>query len=282
MRLLISILTTIALVICYTAPPALADWDPNNPVDLASVKMHFPQLPDPNGWDVEILSLDIQHEIADDWLCTETGSVTDIHFWTSWYADDVALNLIDSMVVTIYSNDLTGPYSKPGVQLWTRTFGRDDYTMIPYGTGLQGWCDPQQDPPWNFEPGNHNLFQQVNIKYIQDPFIQQEGEVYWVGIYVYWLSGPHNPVGWKTADVEQYPPPYTGTHYMDDAVYRDLQTYEWLELKDPGQVSLDLAFVITNAEVIPTLNQWGLIALVLVLLAAGTVFVLRRRRARVV
>jgi hypothetical protein len=46
-------------------------------------KMHFPQLPDPTGWDVKAGCLE------DDWECSETGYVTDIHFWGSWHGDMV-------------------------------------------------------------------------------------------------------------------------------------------------------------------------------------------------
>jgi hypothetical protein len=45
--------------------------------------------------------------------------------------------------------------------------------------------------------------------------------------------------------------------------------------------SLDLAFVITanEQEDIPTLNEWGMIILALLLLAAGTIAIVRRRKA---
>jgi len=43
--------------------------------------------------------------------------------------------------------------------------------------------------------------------------------------------------------------------------------------------SLDLAFVINGgAEDIPTLNEWGMIIFALLILAAGTIAVIRRRR----
>jgi hypothetical protein len=48
-------------------------------------KMHFPQLPDPTGWDVRAYC------IEDDWQCSETGYVSDIHFWGSWHADEVGV-----------------------------------------------------------------------------------------------------------------------------------------------------------------------------------------------
>ena len=61
-------------------PAALADWDEGDPH-----KMHYPQLPDPNGWDVEISSW--SHEIADDWMCSASGPVDDLHFWYSTMDD---------------------------------------------------------------------------------------------------------------------------------------------------------------------------------------------------
>jgi hypothetical protein len=66
----------IGILICMlmigTTTIAIADWEPSD-----GHKMHFPQMPDPVGWDVNF------HDfyLADDWRCSETGPVTDIHFW---------------------------------------------------------------------------------------------------------------------------------------------------------------------------------------------------------
>ena len=43
---------------------ALADWSPND-----GHKMHFPQIPDIDGWDVAFNDW----WLADDWKCQETG-----------------------------------------------------------------------------------------------------------------------------------------------------------------------------------------------------------------
>jgi hypothetical protein len=71
-----------------------ADWNPNDPY-----KMHFPQLPDPNGWDVAFAWQDpgvpgigqpaqrVPNFLADDWRCSETGPVSDVHFWLSMQGD---------------------------------------------------------------------------------------------------------------------------------------------------------------------------------------------------
>jgi hypothetical protein len=50
-------------------------------------KMHYPQLPDPGGWDVNAtgnVSLPNSIMLADDFRCTETGYIDDMHFWGSW------------------------------------------------------------------------------------------------------------------------------------------------------------------------------------------------------
>ena len=54
------------------AVPALADWDIGD-----GHKMHYPQLPDPNGWDVNLTG----NKVFDDWRCGGSGPVDDIHFW---------------------------------------------------------------------------------------------------------------------------------------------------------------------------------------------------------
>jgi len=58
-----------AMLFCITGV-AQADWDPCDPN-----KMHFPQLPDEDGFDVCL------HEqyLADDFVCGETGTIDEIH-----------------------------------------------------------------------------------------------------------------------------------------------------------------------------------------------------------
>ena len=73
------ILTT-CLFVLFASCTALADWNVGDPY-----KMHFPQLPDPGGWDVAFS--DWVPQLADDWQCTETGPVDDVHIWYSWEGD---------------------------------------------------------------------------------------------------------------------------------------------------------------------------------------------------
>lgn len=243
-------------VAALVAPAALADWDPGD-----SHKMHYPQLPDPNGWDVEISSW--QHEIADDWKCSASGPVSDLHFWYSTVKD--LPNEMDWVTVTIYSDDRSGPYSKPGEALWTRTFDQalGDFSIrYDVGTGQQGFFDPQE--PWWGHP-DHQLYHQVNIENIVEPFVQTEDTTYWLGIYAYWEPWPQASVGWKT----------TQDYFQDGAVFdSDLlsgpENHNWLPLLDPqvgGDGVLELAFVVTPEPA--TLS----------LLALGGAALLKRRRS---
>ena len=77
-----AILTLSIVVFFLASGVAKADWVPAD-----GHKMHSPQLPDPNGWDVSA-TVDGQMVpplvLADDWQCSETGYIKDIHFWGSW------------------------------------------------------------------------------------------------------------------------------------------------------------------------------------------------------
>lgn len=223
------------------AAPVLADWDMGDPY-----KMHYPQLPNPNGWDVRVT---YYTGLADDFMCTETGPITDLHIWTSFKNDIPILpHDIEFIHTAIYADIPAIPgqtYSRPGERLWHH----DWYLDPPIGTvvtrpwyqqGLQGWYDPLAGI---VQPNNHQQIQQWN--FFIDPeeaFVQQAGMVYWLEV-----SFKLTPlaiedgkrIGWKTSL----------QHWNDDAVYAEIvdgQPRNWLELRDPyTQESLDLAFVIT-------------------------------------
>jgi hypothetical protein len=193
-----------AAVFMMLAATAPADWNPGDPC-----KMLNPQLPDPTGWDLEIYgSNNIK---ADDWTCSETGPVTDIHFWTSWQGDNIGgvthpfgnvPGPIDSISVVIAADVpayTDKPYSHPGQVLWDRTFRLDlgDFTVRPYGTGTEGFSN--FFGLWGAD--DHQLFQQVNITEIENPFIQEVGKIYWLEIWAAWdgIRGTNSAMGWKTS-----------------------------------------------------------------------------------
>lgn len=248
MRVLGITLTLLAVSVC-----AMGDWNPED-----GHKMHYPQLPDPNGWDVDFT----RTFVADDWQCTQSGPVDDIHFWMSWRGGiDGGL---DRVWVRIWP-DIPDPdgegsaYSMPdksGEPLFDRLFNSQEFRVLPLQDfGPQGWYSPYADEI-NPAPDHFDAFQ-VNIDPIPDPFIQEEGTIYWLELHVVPLQ-PETYAGWKTSL----------DHFNDDAVWEDVAGNS-VELFDPlaqPPLSLDMAFVIT-----PEPATVGL-------LCAGALALLRRRR----
>ncbi len=243
-------------VILLTAP-AQADWFLGDPY-----KMHHPQLPNPDGWDVDVTT----DTVYDDFLCTETGPINDLHFWTSWRNDDIGtITWID---VSLHGDVPAGadpdpliPYSHPDTlmygsnpaPLWFKRFLPHEFVEIPYGNGAQGWLAPSFTEPQYTLP-DHNQYFQVNIPFIENPFVQQEGTIYWLGIHI-GVQEVGTEIGWKTSL----------DNWNDDAAY---YYGGWKELVDNhptsatfGQ-SLDMAFVITPEPASLALLTLGGLALI--------------------
>jgi hypothetical protein len=245
-----------ACAVLLAAGPALADWDWGDPN-----KMHYPQMPDPDGWDV---AFNCPNILADDWGCTETGWVTDIHFWMSSRDDHEFV--LDRVHASIHENlppDASIQWSRPGAELWAADFDPTQFTVRHWDTGLQGWFDPNDG---TYIEDNHYDIWQVNIVDIPDPcFWQEEGEIYWLDLCVD-AKDPMDPdanvqVGWKTSL----------DHFEDDAVFWDEYQGigEWVPLEDPlpPYESLDMAFVITPEP-----------ATACLLVLGGAALMARRRR----
>ena len=217
----------------------------NEPMDH---KMHYPQYPDPAGWDVFMPTLQHVYEIGDDWLCSETGYVEDIHFWVSWKEDIVPQNLDIEFHIKIFS-DIPAPesntgYSMPGTILWQRTFGPGSYVYEEVFEHPQGWLNPFV-PDAEYMLWDHDICHKVDILNIPDPFLQEEGTVYWL---VLSANMPETvpQIGWKTSL----------DHFNDVAVwYNPFTAWGWELLLDPvNQHDLSLAFVINGNPIPPTYN----------------------------
>lgn len=237
------------LALALITNTAHADWNAGDPH-----KMHFPQPPDPLGFDVDFTA---PHTIADDWRCSETGPVQDIHFWFSAKGDWLNLNnplpaQIQNIHVVIHADVPVGPnnpYSKPGAILWQRDFtiGAAATNVVKIrqnGVGPQWWYDPVTG---FLAPNDHNNIFQCNITRITDGFYQKKGTIYWLEVSVTAIA----PVGWKSSNQAQYPPPFINNHFQDDATFF-IQAAGWIEIHYPagpkqGQ-SMDMAFVITGVK----------------------------------
>lgn len=241
-----------------TQPNACEEW-PNH-------KMHFPQLPDSLGWDVNATAPVV---LADDWTCSETGWVKDIHFWGSWRYSEVGQ--IVYFVLSIHNNDPGPPHSRPDSTLWEAEISPPP--PVPHDPPTwQGWYDPSTG---SYMQQDHQAYFRYDI-ILPEPqwFHQDSGTVYWLNVSAVVANPEVTQWGWKS----------TQNHYLDDAVWSFWgPPLNWIPMLEPPEFyqTLDLAFVITGEpeEDIPTLNEWGMIILALLLLAAGTIAVIRRRRA---
>ncbi len=236
-----ALIAVVALILL--GAPAAADWEEGD-----DYKMHHPQIPNPQGWDVNFTYPKI---VADDWGCTETGPVADIHFWFSVMGQMTPVGeiplppRIDNVHVSIHKDLPVGDpenefdYSIPGGLLEEYDFGADEIKLLGPFSGMQGWWDP------NFQEGStddHNSYWQVNITNIRNPVIQREGEIYWLDLSMKAsnVTGEPLDVGWKTT--------YEDLHFVDWPVYRDDDAaMAWQPVWDTagGYPPVDMAFVIT-------------------------------------
>jgi len=238
------LLWAIVLFVLISAVPAVrADWRPGDPY-----KMHYPQLPDPEGWDICVVD---QH-IADDFMCTESGKITDIHIWFSVEYDEPINPEILFADISIWSDG----GGQPGMRLWTWDGGGQMNFIAPYGTGMQGWACPSLSI---IRPNDHFAYHQVNITEIPEPFEQKEGEIYWLVVRV--LEPPQPKVGWKTSADE--PPGPTGPIWGSPAMWSgnpDVgEPWQPVETGTVMPQMHDMAFVITGEVKEPptiTVTEW--------------------------
>ncbi|MBN1796579.1 MAG: hypothetical protein JW804_07895 [Sedimentisphaerales bacterium] len=214
------------------------------------------------GMDIRLDRNDgIPRIMADDFQCTTTGRITDVHFWGSWKYD--AKETITRIHLSIHSDDPVGPggtdpqntYSKPDLLLWEMDFFDNDFNETLY------YELPDPDHEWWWDIQNQIVFPTGDTQvwkydiYIDpcEAFVQEGTEaepiVYWLDIYVETTGGPQESdpgkFGWKTSE----------EHWNDDAVHASnfSPPYAWQELRYPVGVghpyegdSVDMAFVITT------------------------------------
>jgi hypothetical protein len=220
----------VGMAIMLNALPAAADWSPQD-----GHKMHFPQLPDEQGWDVNAVTPVV---LADDWRCSETGPVTKVHFWGSWRdvtGDGVGdVGVISSFIIRFWSDvpdpDGTGSlFSHPGSMLWQGEVNAFNVVPIDPPT-LEAWFDPSKDPDV-VVPNDHDAYFQYNLDLTQLPqlpFIQTVGQVYWISVSAIVQPGtlPYE-WGWKS----------TIDHFNDDAVWAMEGLFNWTEMYEPPRVN---------------------------------------------
>lgn len=211
-------------------------------------KMHWPQTPDPAGWAVNLNHI----AIADDFKCSHTGPITDIHFWIAWRD-----NILDEVLwwdVAIYSDGENGP----GQELWS--LAEASVTIQEENAAAQGWVELSSEPdpenPGDYlydntvksaEANNSTWRGLINISGIQNPFVQVKDRVYWIVIRAHltrYDSPDYRPeAGWKTSD----------------KVWRRLAHWTRWPLSSSNQwhpLPYNMAFVINGPDITERLD-WG-------------------------
>lgn len=281
---LLTISTVLAVI--FAAVPASADWDPGQPAKWV-------QMPDltPDGMDINASydpfagGLNSLIVLADDFACTSTDPITDIHLWGSWL-NDLLPDVFDPTFPGFYRPDAGSvqfhlsiradipahhppdpqPYSRPGELLWSHVFNPGEFAVRPYAENIEeGWYNPLSGQ-YVF-PGD-TIAWQYNFLIPNDEAFVQQGTT--TNPVVYWLdvaaipknTGPttEEPLfGWKTSR----------DHWNDVAVYGSVglvnwpEPDEWLPIDIPvGIVPVDMAFVITPEPATLALCALGMTALI--------------------
>jgi hypothetical protein len=264
---------------------ALADWDQPSPLTkwvqmpdlvegmdvLGTFNTQVPsQLPPPNPQFLIVNAM-----LADDFKCTETGPITDLHIWGSWLNNAADPGAIFHL--SIHSDVPAGtggiPYSRPGAVLASVDLPMGLYPGATARIWKSGVNELFYDPNTKkVLGGSTDLWQyNFNLRLLPALFIQQgtpqNPTIYWVDVQVNSPAG--KTFGWKTS----------ATQNLDDAVYGVNQAFggplfaNWTDLKfgQPGQeVSRDLAFVVE----MPEPGTWAL-----AMLGGGLWLALRWRRS---
>jgi len=230
-----------------TAQPDGCDWTRGDPH-----KMHWPQLPDMSDKGVDVSLAEVI--LADDFKCTASGPIRDIHLWGSFYKDVLPENGPDSLTfeLRIYS-DIPAEkdrWSRPGALLWKGKFEPGQYSARLVHNGPEGWYDLVTN---EFVPNNHRLAFQYNFCIDEEPFVQEEGTVYWLAVRELPVTDSY-VFGWKTTTRR--------LRWNDDAVYFNFDDLSWLELTYPKEhkyagETLDLSFVLTNGGESPPEGDLG-------------------------
>ena len=210
------------------------------------------QRPDltPNGIDINGTE---PYVLADDFLCTQTGPLTDIHVWGSWLYDYLPFGedpMAVEFTLSIHKDIPAGPdndYSRPGELLWIQKFHPGEFEVEKYAEQIEeGFMTPPDNYvfPADWTCWLYQFKLQPHLAFVQEG-TEDAPIVYWLDVQARPLD-PEAFWGWKTS-VE---------HWNDDAVWgMGPEPYPgpWQELFYPpnhemGGISIDLAFALFHDE----------------------------------
>ncbi len=233
----------------------LGDVNGDGTDDICDLKWLQPPDLRPVGLDVNAT---FPYVLADDWLCEQTGAITEFTIWASWFQDLLPgdpMNVHFWLAVHLDIPDPDGPgpaYSMPGPVVWARPFPPGSFLAVPYQPAVEGWLTP---PSEYIFPGD-TLCWLYRFRVPQwEAFVQRRNpvgvdSVYWLEVQAQVPGGPQPAMfGWKT----------TWKHWNDDAVWTmgpAPSMGPWQELRYPPlhplfPGSIDLAFGLHELRVCP-------------------------------
>lgn len=225
----------------YVHPPVeFCTWETDDPH-----VMHWAQLPDMQTTGVGVNLSGVR--LADDFEATETGPLTEIHFWASFLDNVMPTKSVNGLTweISIYANrpaDAIVPWSRPGALLWKTQVVPYSYDFSEISNNVwAAWYDPNTG---FYEAGNNNRTWQYDICLDEDDelFETTRGTTYWIEIRDFPDKDARYAIGWKAT--------MRMLQYEDSAVWLD-PDLGWQPIVYPeAHVSyrnpIDLSFVVVG------------------------------------
>ena len=127
--------------------------------------------------------------------------------------------------------------------------------------------------------GHENLFVETNAKILTLIIDYTGGDLDLTGFGMGWRAGAKVATEKDVREVAD----------TDDLLYIKIlivpqPSWEWVEITNngPGAATINSVEFYTQCDPIPSLTEWGMVGLVVLMLAAGTMVIVRRRRATAV
>ena len=142
------------------------------------------QLPDMfSGWNLQSQwdAIDGEPNVirADNWWCPDGRPITDVHWWGSYLFNQIPQENM-TFEISIHAND-------PGTNLPGQLLYREMFDLDPRGIASEG-LDANQEEVFQYKV------------YLETPFQQTEGEIYWLDIVALTPDQKRWPMwGWHTA-----------------------------------------------------------------------------------
>ena len=147
--------------------------------------------------------------LADDFACEETGLITKVGIWGSWFNDYVpfgqwpeGVGFTLSFHTDIPAEQSSTGYSMPGLVLWYRHYAAGDFAAVPWAEGPEGWLVPPD--MYTFPADSICWYYEFEIN-PDEAFLQLGAPgapvVYWLDVQAY-PEDPEARFGWKTSHVQ--------------------------------------------------------------------------------